>query len=198
MFQFLKGNLKKISDESLIGEVAAGNHHAFNEIYIRYHKIIYSYFFRMLYQDKLKSEDFLQDLFIKILDNASSFDVEKSFKTWIFSIAHNMCKNEYKRNEVRNSKQKDILYEKESSREPDIHIALDNEKFYNTLFYEINKLEEHQRESFLLRYRQNLSIREIAEIMNCSEGTVKSRIFYSLKKITVNLKNFNPENIVKI
>ena len=50
---------------------------------------------------------------------------------------------------------------------------------------------------FLLRYQQELSIKEIAAILGCPEGTVKSRIFYTLKKLSEKLQYFKPDHLKK-
>jgi RNA polymerase sigma factor (sigma-70 family) len=57
-----------------------------------------------------KARDFTQDLFSKLIQKPDSFDENRSFKTWLYSIAHNMCKNEYAKMEVRRrSAHKDII-----------------------------------------------------------------------------------------
>ena len=66
--------------------------------------------------------------------------------------------------------------------------------FQDELKKSIEQLEEHHQLTFVLRYMQELSVKEIAEITEVSEGTVKSRLFYSTKKITAKLEMFNPIN----
>ena len=64
--------------------------------------------------------------------------------------------------------------------------------FEKGLSAELDKLDDGHRTAFLLRYQQNLSIREIGQILGCSEGTVKSRLFYTTQKLAAKLKAFNP------
>ena len=54
----------------------------------------------MLWNDKEKAADFTQDLFLKVIEKVSSFNLDYCFKTWIFSIANNMCKNEYRKDHL--------------------------------------------------------------------------------------------------
>ncbi len=56
----------------------------------------------------------------------------------------------------------------------------------------LKKLNEDQRTTFILRHQEELSIKFIGEIMNCSEGTVKSRLFYAVEKLSKNLNLFDP------
>ncbi|MDE0772624.1 MAG: sigma-70 family RNA polymerase sigma factor [Salibacteraceae bacterium] len=62
---------------------------------------MFYFFFRKLNNNQEKSEDFLHDLFIKIIEKPETFDTSKSFSPWFYSVAHNMVKNEYKKIEVR-------------------------------------------------------------------------------------------------
>jgi RNA polymerase sigma-70 factor (ECF subfamily) len=90
-----------ISDEHLMEGIHHGDTDAFNELYLRYHKRLLYYFYRMLGNSSEKAQDFLQDIFVKIIDHPESFNISRKFSTWIFSVAHNMCKNEYRRLAVR-------------------------------------------------------------------------------------------------
>ena len=90
-----------LTDEALMKKLIGGDKRAFDEIYSRYAAPLLSYFMRMLWRDREKAEDFVHDLFAKIIKNPAYFDPERSFKTWVFTVANNMCKNEYKKKEVR-------------------------------------------------------------------------------------------------
>ena len=98
-FSFFRYN--KSSDEDLIISISNGNNDAFNELYSRYKDRLHYYFYRMLSQDKEIAKDFLQEIFMKIIYKANYFDPKMNFSTWIFSIANNMCKNEYRRQDIR-------------------------------------------------------------------------------------------------
>ena len=66
-------------------------------------------------------------------------------------------------------------------------------RFLHGLDEALKHLSETHREVFVLRYQEELSIKEISEIMTCSEGTVKSRIFYALRKLSQRLQAFDPK-----
>ena len=174
--------------------ISKGKEKAFNEIYKRYSKKLLFFFYTKLNKNEEKANDFLQDLFLKIIENPEKFDQSKIFSTWIYSIAYNMCKNEYRKNEVRNIVTSgidlDIVSKKESS---DYIDKQDIISFNKELHSQLDNLEETKRTTFILRYYQHFSIKEISEIMDCSVGTVKSRIFYSLKKLSKKLTAFNPK-----
>src|SRR6266568_4196340 len=87
----------QFTDEILIVRMINGDCKAFNTLYARYKDRLLYYFYRMLGNSNEKAQDFLQDIFMKLIDKAETFDSSRKFSTWIFSIAHNMCKNEYRR-----------------------------------------------------------------------------------------------------
>ena len=95
--QLVRIAYKTESDENLMRAMARGDKRAFDEIYTRYADSLKRYFKRMLWQDELKAEDFVHDIFAKLIRKPDYFDVSRSFKTWVFSVACNMCKNEYKK-----------------------------------------------------------------------------------------------------
>jgi RNA polymerase sigma-70 factor (ECF subfamily) len=192
----LVAKYKRYSDEKLMGYIQRGDTSAFNELYDRYSRRLLSYFFRELGGDEGKAQDFLQEIFLKIVEKPGLFHTERSFSTWIFTVAYNMCKNEYRRLQVReiveNSPHMDeVLQDCESEYHPS-EKRVDQKTFERALSTELDKLDDGHRTAFLLRHQQNLSIREIGEILGCSEGTVKSRLFYTTQKLAAKLKAFNP------
>lgn len=184
---------KAFTDENLMQMMANGDRMAFEEIYDRYSKPMVNYFCRMLWKDREKAQDFMHDLFTKIVQRPDLYDASRNFKTWLYSIANNMCKNEYRKQEVRKNTVK-MTHEniKVYDESPEKSKVMDAEVFNEMLYKELDELEEVQRSTFLMRFKMDLSIKEIAEIHQCSEGTVKSRIFYTLKKLSEKLKMFDP------
>ena len=188
----LSNKYNGFTDERLMLLVINGEVKAFEEIYDRYSAKLLNYFHRMLWKDKEKSQDFMQELFTKIIEKPQSFNPERPFKTWIYSIANNMCKNEYKKQELRqeyNTAPLESLLN--HTTEYDIS-QLDNKAFHVRLYDELNKLDDAHKTTFILRYKEDLSLNDISQIMECSEGTVKSRLFYTLKKISGKLNAYNP------
>ena len=187
---------KKYTDEKLMQCIQRADTSAFNELYDRYSKRLLFYFFRELGGDEEKAQDFLQETFLKIVEKPELFDVERKFSTWVFTVAYNMCKNEYRRQEVRNIIENNPNMDEISQGfDSEYHHAekkIDQKIFESALLAELEKFDDGHRSVFLLRYQQNLSVKEIGEILGCSEGTVKSRLFYTTQKLANRLKAFNP------
>lgn len=181
---------KHYSDEALMELIASKDSKAFEVLYDRYSRLMYNYFLRMLWKDKEKSRDFTQDLFMKLIHKPHLFDKNRQFKTWLYSIANNMCKNEYAKHEVRQNAHSEIRLQPQFDDGVQAPGKIDRNSFAAKLDEELQKLDEVKRTTFELRFRQELSIIEISEAMQCSEGTVKSRLFYTLKELNQKLKIF--------
>ncbi len=181
---------KDLSDEELMTYVQKGEKQAFDEIYSRYSSKLLFYLYRMLNRDEEKSQDILHDLFIKVIDRPELFDTTKKFSTWLYTIATNLCKNEYRSQNVRSivSKVDDPeIYGSEGEKSSS---SVDYSIFMNRLEEELSQLSEQHREVFTLRFQGDLSLKEISEVVGCPEGTVKSRLFYTLKKLSTNMSDF--------
>lgn len=185
---------RDMTDEILMGCIAQGNTAAFDELYNRYSMRLLHYFYRMLNKDKEKAQDFLQDLFLKVVEKPDLFDTRQRFSTWIYSIANNMCKNEYRRLQVRINGQAqlgDYMPTEDDYELPYIEQQIDKNLLRKALNESVEQLDDTKRSVFLLRYQENFSIKEIADIMQCSEGTVKSRLFYTVKQLAKQLQYFS-------
>lgn len=190
-------NIPGHSDETLMELVKKGNEHAFDELYKRYSKKALAFFYRMYNNDEEKAQDALQDIFMKIVEKPGLFDTSRKFSSWFFSVAWNMCKNDLKHDTIRNNAHARIRStgsRYDDSFFPKISGKIDSTLFRETLSVTLEALPPDKRSAFLLKYQEDRSIREIAEIQSCSEGTVKSRLFYTLKYLAAQLAVFDPKN----
>jgi RNA polymerase sigma-70 factor (ECF subfamily) len=148
----------------------------------------------MLYQDEELAADFCQNLFLKVFEKAGTYNTQYKCSTWIYTMASNMCKNEYRRI----SRKKPTIYLEKFKKfsEPQAPKEIDNEIFQKQLQKEINKLDEKHKLCFILRYQDNKSIAEISELLSCPLGTVKSRLHNATKKIRRELFQFDPKIIL--
>ena len=143
----------------------------------------------MLNRDADMAQDFVQELFLKILEKKHQFDPNKKFYTWVFTVASNMCKTAYRSNG------RSVAYE--TAKHENISVQYgenraEKELFKQALEVSIMQLEEHHKQAFVLRYLEQFSLNEIADIAEISVGTVKSRLFYATKIVTKDLEAFDP------
>ena len=183
------------SDEELIevyrNTKGSRRQKAFDYLYMKYSDPVRQYFFFALYRDHEKAKDFTHDLFLKILESPDKFDTSRQFKPWLYRIASNMCKNEYRR--ICNRKELTLSehHENHSIADSNIEEELEKEELNKLIQQALMNLDPIKREIFLMRFQEERSIREISQIMGCSEGTIKSRLYYSIQKISKQLKSIS-------
>jgi RNA polymerase sigma-70 factor, ECF subfamily len=177
---------KNTSDEALMQQIAKKNAEAFELLYERYGTRMFRYFYRMLWQNEALANDFTQDLFLKIIEKPHLFHAEKKFQTWFYAVASNMCKNEYRKSRVVESIDNHVFTYDEN-----YDLSLDLTDYEHFLQKAINDLSAEHRECFVLRHFEDYSVKEIAEITQTAEGTVKSRLHYALKQVAAQVKFLN-------
>lgn len=184
------------TDEQLMELFATrDSERAFEELYRRHASRFKGFFMRMLAADGALADDFLQELFLRIYQARESYRQGSSFSTWAFTIAYNLCRNEYRRRDVAEGyacEQRETA-PAEAGELPDFENRYDRAVFYGQLKRALAGLTAEQRAAYTLRYEEELSVQEIARILHCPEGTVKSRLFYALKLLKQALADYKPK-----
>ncbi len=170
--------------------VCKQNNKAFEEIYKRYNNKIQFFFFRILNKDREKAKDFTHDLFIRIIEKSTLFNNSHKFSTWVYTIALNICKNELRKEKTANKYNEQISIEELVSNNKNLLEDIDLPFYKKQLYIALEELDESKRIAFILRYQEELSVKEIADILDCPEGTVKSRIFYAIEMLSKKLTTF--------
>ena len=130
--------------------------------------------------------------FLKIIEKPEVFDPKRKFKTWVFSVANNMLINEYKRRSVRSHGSDAPLDQFIGSNG---HYRYhDQDRFIEALNALIVRFKPETQTLFFLRFREEMAVPEISEIMNVKEGTIKSRLHHLTKKLAVGLDEFKDLN----
>jgi RNA polymerase sigma-70 factor, ECF subfamily len=179
-----QGALKALDDSGLAAAFLAGEKRAFTELVERYHGRLVNFVYRTT-GDRERSEDLVQETFIRVYRHLHRFDQTKKFSTWVYTIASNLAKNEL-RNRSRNPL---VLFQAIRKSWESDHRPLeweDNTYRPDDLFRKrhlrhlvesaVAELPEHHRTVFILREMEGKTYEEIAEITGCNLGTVKSRL----------------------
>lgn len=172
--------MHSLSDEQLM-EIFCNNKDdqgqiAFDHLYNRYFQKMLTFFFFTLNNDYEKARDMVQDLFLKVINHHLKFSSERFFKPWLYRIASNMCKNEFRSFSV---EKKYIHYAKTS-----IETSEFTDGKAKAISESIRQLKQEHRALIVLRFKLKLSVKEIAEIFECPEGTIKSRLFYATQELS--------------
>jgi len=174
-----------ISDEELARQLQQGNEIALETIVSRYHSKIFSYIYRMS-KNYHSANDITQEVFIKICRNIKKYNPEFLFKTWIYTIASNTCKDYLKSAYVQKTipglEISDNIRDYEDT--PEEFLQKQDEQ--ETIIEVLNQLGDIHREVVVLRFYEDLKLEEIALVLNIPVGTVKSRLsngLHNLKKL---------------
>jgi len=180
-----------LKDEELVARVRENDQRATEEFVNRYQQKAYSIAYHMCSGDREEAQDLTQEAFLRVFRNIKKFRGNSSFYTWFYRIVVNTCLDGRRRR-----RRWDRIFslwrsgqrEEEPSREvfderPDM--GEDNNPMTvlrgKQLTQEIRKalmsLPERQRVAFQLKVFQEMSIREISQVMGSAEGTVKSHLF---------------------
>ncbi|MFZ4799870.1 MAG: RNA polymerase sigma factor [Bacteroidia bacterium] len=189
--KLFKQNYQQQTDEELMGLIITkSNEKAFEELYNRYYKKLLWFCMRIV-GNKEQSEDIIQDTFIKIIDKPEAFNSNQKFSTWIYTIVNNASLNvlskETNRDKLMSQNYVQIDF---THLNLNIDAKLIQQKI-NAIYKELN---EKEQAVFVLRFEQELSIKEIAKIIQIPEGTVKSCLYNLLKKMAHQLKAFQLTN----
>jgi len=172
---------KSLSDNALMEQfIRQRDPRVFAQVYER-HFVNLSKYITWLSQDIALSKDITQTVLLKIFRNPQRFDTQKDFKVWLFVLARNQWKNQIR--DIRTREK--YLTEIEQSKAMEVHPPKteQQEERLTQIRKAIKGLSDHHQEVVTLKYINNLTIKEISEILECSEGTIKSRLFYALENL---------------
>jgi RNA polymerase sigma factor (sigma-70 family) len=184
--------------DQAIRKVLKGDREAFGEIVEKYQKLVMHIVFRMV-RGNPDREDICQDIFVKVYQNLSRYRGEAKLSTWIAKIAYNTCLNHLEKrkkdhtNRSLDENEPHILYDNTSDA-PDDYI--ESRDIRRIVQQEMKNIPPRYRVILSLYHMDNLGYREIGEIMNMPEGTVKNYLFRARQKLkNLLLEKYQPEEI---
>ncbi|EMR07435.1 RNA polymerase sigma factor sigX [Bhargavaea cecembensis DSE10] len=156
----------------------------FHRIYEEYHQDVYR-FLIYLTKDRTLSEDLLHEVYVRVLKSFGSFQGKSSERTWLFSIARNVAFDHFRRASVRR-KRTDESYDWETEQPADRgptpeEAAVHGDEMVR-LFGVLDACTEDQRMVLIMRFLQELSIAETAEVLGWTEAKVKTTQHRAVKK----------------
>lgn len=181
---------EKYSETNLLAECQNGNREAFESLYNLHQRRVFSVALNYFGGDIDKASDITQQIFLKFFTGKSDFRGEAEFTTWLYRVTINACIDEQRKTrrffgladffglEDKKTKQEDSLQKKQISDEVQKVVASLKPKF---------------RLPILLKYSEGLSYDEIAKVLNCSIGTVSSRLSRGHKMLASKLGHLKDE-----
>ncbi len=180
----MTGNIKRA--ELLAENARDGDLKAIDMLVEYYHKDI----FKMVYYrtgSKMDAEDITQDIFIKMVKSLKHLRDTTVFKSWLYRIAVNKINDYYRKKPLLSlfvfGREPDYM-ETESAEDPSGNLM--KKEFYSSLFEFTKMLSKNEKEIFLLRFTDQLTIKEISEALKKTESTIKTHLYRSIKKFKNN------------
>ncbi|MEM6964313.1 MAG: RNA polymerase sigma factor [Bacteroidota bacterium] len=170
--------MQAFSDNLIMCKVKAGDLDQLGLLFERYHRVLYRFF--QNYHQRAECQDLVQTVFMRILKYRLQFDEnEGEFKTWMFRIARNVNMDFFKKQKRTRTEIIDNQAFKFSTK-MDIHFGEEKEELLK-LRRALKNLDPEKREIIVMSKLEGLNYKEIGEVLNCTEGAVKVRVFRALK-----------------
>jgi RNA polymerase sigma-70 factor (ECF subfamily) len=165
------------SDEELVGRLARGEETALAELLRRFERPLSSFLYR--HTGGRDVEDLYQETWMRVLRSAASFDRERRFSTWLYKIALNLARDWHRRPPPEASDAPAAAADSVELARAEAGIDVGRL---------LGELPEPQREVLILRFYHDLAEEQVAEILDCPRGTVKSRMHHALARLAERVK----------
>ena len=181
-------NIKKLSDEELVEAIVKTNNTLlFETLYDRYAGLVYNKCYGFA-KDGDEAKDLAQDVFLKLFVKLASFKGKSKFSTWLYSFTYNHCVNYVTRNTAKKFEKQSVDY-KDIENLSDGYDEDDDSSFLTMkvekLKVALELISPEEKMILLLKYQDNLSIKEIESALNIGESAVKMRIKRAKDKLII-------------
>ncbi len=173
---------------TLVEKAQQGNRAAFQELVRLYQDDIYKMMFYRTYS-QMDAVDLTQEVFIQAFRRIKTLKNNERFRSWLFSISINRCRDLKRKRRLLNFfgmgawYDQDNLADMDTSTNDQVLDTIQQEKFWEQVKKLLHDLSDSEREVFTMRFMEQLKISEIAEVINKNESTVKTHLYRALQKI---------------
>lgn len=188
-----------LSDEQLVALTVKGDVSAFNEIVARWEGKLYNFVYRYL-GDAEEAKDVCQEAFVRAYTHLDGFRGQAKFSSWLYQIALNLCRSKKRKERahptvsIDDREEENPLFALPDERSTPAEQTLEGERAL-AVREALAQLPEAQRTVIILKEYHGLKFREIAEILDTPESTVKSRLYHGLDNLAQALGYLQAEGI---
>lgn len=178
--------LSAADDAVLVVQAQAGDLDAFEELVRRYRNDVFRLAYHYL-RNREEAWDLSQEVFIKVFRSLTCFRGDSNFKTWLLRITANQCKDYFKKRRLDTVAFDDRIDSTAPGKQLEPGHAVLAQEIGEAIQAAMAKLPHKHRTAFVLREFEGLSYEEMAQVMQCSLGTVMSRLHHARKKLQQSL-----------
>lgn len=171
-----------LSDNALMLKVKAGDLDRLGLLFERHHRKLYSFFHRLT-TSGVVSEDLVQNVFVRMLTYKHTFTGEGKFTTWMYHLARNVHADHYKKSKRLGYTQDYTAYEEILPDGTDPEAQARQQEEVRLLEKALQLLDLEKREVLVLSRYQEMKYKEIAELLHCTEGAVKVKVFRAMNEL---------------
>jgi len=172
-----------MEDKMIILECLKGNSFEFAKLVTRYEHHVNA-LARNILGDGDEARDIVQETFFQAFKNLKAFDINRNFKNWLLGVAVKRCIDKIRKRKLFYKFFKHHVETFRLENKPEFRTIEESPIFYPLL----NVLNGKERSALSLKLNENLSASEIAEILNCSENTVRVHLFKARRKLKKELQ----------
>jgi len=183
-------NKNPLSDEELVYKIVETNNtHLFAVLYDRYSSVVYNKCYGFS-KNKEEAQDLTHDVFIRLFVKLRTFKGKSKFSTWLYSFTYNFCVNYVQRDAHKKKEKKTIVTDqvKDTTSFDEIDDATLFELKSDKLAKAMQIIDPNDKMILLMKYQDDLSIKEISEVLEIGESAVKMRLKRAKGKV-VNIYN---------
>ncbi len=175
------------SDEALVAEIKRGSQSAMEVLIRRHYKLVFAIAYRKT-GDYHTACDLTQEIFIKFAKSISLYQGNGKFQGWLTTVAYHHCADFYRSAQHKHQQSETQIDLETADESANVLSLLERKDERAMVKAALMQLLEYQRDTIVLSYYEGMKIREIAEVMVCSESTVKSRLRQGLQKLRTLIK----------
>ena len=151
-------------------------------LFERYNRILFAFFYR-LGNDREVCEDLIQNVFMRIVKYKKNFKGEGQFKHWMFHIARNVHADHYRANSKLGNRESMDNYHDRITDHSEVLAKDEVDQNIGLLKKCISMMDQEKQELLTLSKLEGMKYKDIGELMNCTEGAVKVKVFRALKEL---------------
>jgi len=177
--------INKLTDEELVFKIVeTNNSQLFAILYDRYSKVVYNKCYGFA-KNKEEAEDLTHDVFIRLFVKLKTFKGNSKFSTWLYSFTYNFCVNYVQRNT--HKKKEKVTVVTDVIKDDDVFEEIDDAQLFELKSEKLSKalalMDPKDKSILLMKYQDDMSIKEIKEALGIGESAVKMRVKRAKQKV---------------